>query len=155
MAAALRFNNLKIAASEQAPRICQGAMGICGIAGYENDTPYSVGRHLRDAMSGPPDDRERAHPPDERRPPAHRQGHLIHDRVPPRDRRRAELLEALVEAGLLMPSGVPGIYGRGSVFEDIRLGIEALVARVAEPDGAERSASRRSSRAATSRPSAI
>jgi acyl-CoA dehydrogenase len=51
MGAALRFNNLKIAASEQAPRICQGAMGVCGIVGYKNDTPFSVGRHLRDTMS--------------------------------------------------------------------------------------------------------
>lgn len=52
MAAALRFNNLKIATSEQAPRICQDALGVCGIMGFKNDTPYSVGRHLRDAMSG-------------------------------------------------------------------------------------------------------
>jgi acyl-CoA dehydrogenase len=52
MAAALRFNNLKIAASEQSPRVCQGAMSVCGIVGYKNDTPFSVGRHLRDAMSG-------------------------------------------------------------------------------------------------------
>jgi acyl-CoA dehydrogenase len=51
MASILRFNNLKIAASEQAPRVCQGAMGICGIVGYKNDTPFSVGRHLRDTMS--------------------------------------------------------------------------------------------------------
>jgi acyl-CoA dehydrogenase len=51
MASALRYNNLKIAASEQAPRICQGALGVCGIMGYKNDTPYSVGRHLRDTMS--------------------------------------------------------------------------------------------------------
>jgi acyl-CoA dehydrogenase len=51
MAAALRFNNLKIAASEQAPRVCQGALGVCGIVGFKNDTPFSVGRHLRDAMS--------------------------------------------------------------------------------------------------------
>ncbi len=51
MAAALRFNNLKIAASEQAPRICQGALGVCGIVGFKNDTPFSVGRHLRDTMS--------------------------------------------------------------------------------------------------------
>ena len=28
MATSLRFNNLKIAASEQAPRICQGALGV-------------------------------------------------------------------------------------------------------------------------------
>jgi acyl-CoA dehydrogenase len=51
MASILRFNNLKIAASEQAPRVCQGAMGVCGIVGYKNDTPFSVGRHLRDTMS--------------------------------------------------------------------------------------------------------
>jgi acyl-CoA dehydrogenase len=52
MAAALRFNNLKIAASDQAPRLCQAAMAICGIAGYMNGTPFSIGRHLRDALSG-------------------------------------------------------------------------------------------------------
>jgi acyl-CoA dehydrogenase len=51
MATALRFNNLKIAASEQAPRIIQGALTVCGIVGFKNDTPYSVGRHLRDSMS--------------------------------------------------------------------------------------------------------
>jgi acyl-CoA dehydrogenase len=52
MAAALRFNSLKIAAAEQAPRVCLGAMGVCGIAGFRNDSPYSVARHLRDALSG-------------------------------------------------------------------------------------------------------
>jgi len=51
MASALRFNNLKIAASEQAPRVCQGALGVCGIVGFKNDTPFSVGRHLRDTLS--------------------------------------------------------------------------------------------------------
>ncbi len=51
MAAALRFNNLKIAASDQAPRVCQGALGVTGIVGFKNDTPFSVGRHLRDTMS--------------------------------------------------------------------------------------------------------
>ena len=51
MASILRFNNLKIAASEQAPRVCQQAMGVCGIVGYKNDTPHSVGRHLRDSLS--------------------------------------------------------------------------------------------------------
>jgi acyl-CoA dehydrogenase len=51
MAAALRFNNLKIAASDQVPRICQAAMSVSGIVGYKNDTAFSVGRHLRDAMS--------------------------------------------------------------------------------------------------------
>jgi acyl-CoA dehydrogenase len=51
MATVLRFNNLKIAASEQAPNVCQGAMGVCGIMGFKNDTPFSIGRHLRDTMS--------------------------------------------------------------------------------------------------------
>jgi len=51
MATILRFNNLKIASSEQAPHVCQGAMSVCGIVGYKNDTPFSVGRHLRDTMS--------------------------------------------------------------------------------------------------------
>ncbi len=51
MAARLRFNNLKIASSEMAPRICQGALGVTGIVGYKNDTPFSVGRHLRDSLS--------------------------------------------------------------------------------------------------------
>ncbi len=49
---AIRINNLKINASELAPRICMDALGICGMAGYMNDTPFSVGRHLRDALSG-------------------------------------------------------------------------------------------------------
>jgi acyl-CoA dehydrogenase len=51
MATILRFNNLKIAASEQAPKVCQGAMAVGGIVAYKNDTPFSVGRHLRDSMS--------------------------------------------------------------------------------------------------------
>ena len=51
MQAILRFSNLKIAASEQAPRVCQGAMGVGGIVAFKNDTPFSVGRHLRDSMS--------------------------------------------------------------------------------------------------------
>jgi acyl-CoA dehydrogenase len=51
LASVLRFNSLKIAASEQAPRVCQGAMAVAGIVGFKNDTPFSVGRHLRDTMS--------------------------------------------------------------------------------------------------------
>lgn len=53
LASAVRINSVKIAASEQAPRICQGALAVCGIMGYKNDTPYSVGRHLRDTLSAP------------------------------------------------------------------------------------------------------
>jgi len=51
MGAALRFNNLKIATSDQVSKICQRAMGVSGIVGFKNDTPFAVGRHLRDSMS--------------------------------------------------------------------------------------------------------
>lgn len=52
MAWALRLNNLKIACSEEAPDIVQRALKIVGILGYKNDSPFSLGRHLRDALSG-------------------------------------------------------------------------------------------------------
>ena len=52
MAASLRFNNLKIAVSEHSADVCRGALDVCGIMGFKNDTPFSVGRHLRDTMSG-------------------------------------------------------------------------------------------------------
>jgi acyl-CoA dehydrogenase len=52
MAWALRLNNLKIACSEAAPEIVQRALKIVGILGYKNDSPFSLGRHLRDALSG-------------------------------------------------------------------------------------------------------
>jgi acyl-CoA dehydrogenase len=48
---AIRVNTLKINASERAALVCRDALGICGIAGYKNDTPFSVGRQLRDALS--------------------------------------------------------------------------------------------------------
>ena len=51
MAAILRFNNLKLAASEQAPRICAAVLEVIGIVAYKNDSPFGVGRHLRDALS--------------------------------------------------------------------------------------------------------
>ena len=51
LASVLRFNNLKLAASEESPQICAGALEIAGIVGYKNDGPYSIGRNLRDALS--------------------------------------------------------------------------------------------------------
>ena len=51
MGSVLRFNNLKLAASEQAPRVCAGVLEVIGIAAYKNDSPFGVGRHLRDALS--------------------------------------------------------------------------------------------------------
>lgn len=51
MGSVLRFNNLKLAASEQAPRVCSGVLEVIGIAAYKNDSPFGVGRHLRDTLS--------------------------------------------------------------------------------------------------------
>jgi acyl-CoA dehydrogenase len=51
IASVLRFNNLKLATSEQAQRVCSGALEVVGILGYKNDSPYSVGRQLRDSLS--------------------------------------------------------------------------------------------------------
>jgi acyl-CoA dehydrogenase len=48
---AIRINALKISASERSALVCRDALAICGIAGYKNDTPFSVGRQLRDALS--------------------------------------------------------------------------------------------------------
>jgi acyl-CoA dehydrogenase len=48
---ALKANQLKVATSELVVRIVTQALSICGIAGYKNGGPQSLGRHLRDAYS--------------------------------------------------------------------------------------------------------
>lgn len=46
---AVAMNSLKVSASSLVVEIVGGAMLICGIAGYKSDSPYSLGRPLRDA----------------------------------------------------------------------------------------------------------
>jgi acyl-CoA dehydrogenase len=46
---ATRINNLKLSSSQLVVDIVGRAMLICGIAGYRNDSKFSLGRHLRDA----------------------------------------------------------------------------------------------------------
>jgi acyl-CoA dehydrogenase len=48
---ALRINAFKVSVSETAAQICLGALAICGMAGYKNDSSISIGRLLRDALS--------------------------------------------------------------------------------------------------------
>jgi acyl-CoA dehydrogenase len=48
---ALRINELKIAASEAAVEACQIALRVCGVLGYKNGGPFSIGRALRDSHS--------------------------------------------------------------------------------------------------------
>ena len=51
MGFAVTMNNVKIASSEMILPVINQALRICGIMGYKNGTPYSLGRHLRDAHS--------------------------------------------------------------------------------------------------------
>ena len=48
---AVAMNNLKTGSSQMAVQVINHALLICGLAGYRNDSPFSVGRHLRDAHS--------------------------------------------------------------------------------------------------------
>lgn len=48
---ATAMGTLKIATSELAMQVIDRAMRTCGLSGYRNDTPFSLGRHLRDAQS--------------------------------------------------------------------------------------------------------
>jgi seryl-tRNA synthetase len=50
---------------------------------------------------------------------------------------QAEFLAELTGQGLLVETGVPGVYGRSGVFERVREGFDRLVTRVAAPDGSE------------------
>jgi seryl-tRNA synthetase len=49
-----------------------------------------------------------------------------------------ELRRSLLDAGLLIDTGVLGVYGRSAEFEAIRKGVNDVVSRAAEPDDAEK-----------------
>ncbi len=51
LAFAVEMNNVKIGSSQMATQVINHALLVCGLAGYRNDGPYSVTRHLRDAHS--------------------------------------------------------------------------------------------------------
>lgn len=48
-----RVGLTKVEASELAVSIVQGALRACGLTGYRNDSPSSIGRYLRDILSSP------------------------------------------------------------------------------------------------------
>jgi len=50
---------------------------------------------------------------------------------------RPAFLAALIEAGLFVPTGVKGVYGRGSQFEAVRFGLDDLITRSAVDERAE------------------
>ncbi|GJE18300.1 acyl-CoA dehydrogenase family protein [Methylobacterium marchantiae] len=50
---AVMLNNVKTTISAKSVDIVQRALGIVGLSGYKNGTPFSLGRPLRDVMSAP------------------------------------------------------------------------------------------------------
>ncbi len=48
----LALRSLKVSTSSLATRTATAALGICGIAGYKRDTPFSLDRIIRDAHGG-------------------------------------------------------------------------------------------------------
>jgi seryl-tRNA synthetase len=58
-------------------------------------------------------------------------------RVRPANAEQAELRRELFAAGLLIESGVPGIYGHGAVFEDVRARLDERLSAEARSRGAE------------------
>jgi seryl-tRNA synthetase len=48
---------------------------------------------------------------------------------------QSAFLAELTDAGLLLPSGVPGVYGRGSAFGELVAALEALITRRSVDDG--------------------
>jgi seryl-tRNA synthetase len=50
---------------------------------------------------------------------------------------QATFLDELLDAGLLVATGEPGVYGRNATFEDVRTRLDALITRAGADDGAE------------------
>jgi acyl-CoA dehydrogenase len=47
---AIAMNSLKVSSSTLVVDVVRQSMIICGLASYRMDTPYSLGRHLRDSI---------------------------------------------------------------------------------------------------------
>ena len=50
----IKINGLKLNSSQLCADICMRALTICGFAGFLNNTPFSIGRLLRDSLSAAP-----------------------------------------------------------------------------------------------------
>jgi seryl-tRNA synthetase len=62
----------------------------------------------------------------------------VSDKARPASPDRAPFLRELLDAGLLIESGVRGVYGHGAAFEDVRAGLDRLLSAKAAAHGAER-----------------
>jgi acyl-CoA dehydrogenase len=132
MAVVLRFNNLKIAASERLPR----RPGDLRNHGLQERHPVQRRAPSPRHAVRLPDGRQRADSPDKRQPVAHRQGGLM-AAVRTATPEQSALLAELLRRRLLVETGVPGLYGRGGTFEDVRERLAAMVTRAAAPEAPE------------------
>ena len=132
MGFAIAMNSLKVSASTLVVDIVGRAMAICGMAGYREDSPYSLGRILRDAHGRAVmvnNDRIIGNnaqmlldpPGGVKSPPATTDAHFR---------------DELVAAGHLIPTGIDGIYGRSAVYEDIVAAVDRLAAAGRASEGA-------------------
>jgi seryl-tRNA synthetase len=62
----------------------------------------------------------------------------VPDEVRPASGEQEAFLAQLIERGVLLESGVPGIYGHGEAFEEVRSRLEAVITREALVRGAQR-----------------
>ena len=129
---AVKMNHLKVGSSEMAVKIVNLALRVCGISGFRNDTPYSLGPSPARRAQLAADGVERPHS----------RQHRFSAARPQRGFRAVtielhEFRKQLFEHRLLIPMGVDGLYGRGEVFEDIGTAFDKAVTREGGGDGAE------------------
>ena len=132
---ALKMNQLKMSCSEMAPKLVHEALQIIGIMAYKNDSKFSRRPPLPRRAVGGADGLERTHRRQERVDAPRVQGRLT---MPATDYDAQKFHDGLVKAGLIIPVGVQGAFGRNHVFEDV---LERLQrrghARSRSDDGAE------------------
>ena len=113
-----------------AARLPGRARASAASSGFKNDTPFSVGRHLRDAMSAALMIAQRAHPPDQRGPAARRQGRLARWRVrAPTPEQAAFLRGTARRRAAHRRAACAGVYGRGARSRTSARRFDELVTR--------------------------
>jgi hypothetical protein len=133
---ALKMNNLKVSSSQLVVQIVHQALLICGIMGYKNDSKFALGpppprRALRRAHG-----RQRPHLRDERVDAPRPQGRLRLPMIEVFSSAQA-LYDDLVKHRLIIPVGVPGIFGAAPSSRTCSRASTPSSRSVAKDDGAE------------------
>ena len=113
------------------PRSSPRALAVCGVSGYRCDSPYTRRPpSARRAQRGA-DDQQRSRPRGQRRDAARctRKTEVATTEGTVADRPARVPGSAAREHGLLIPTGVPGVYGRSGEFEDTVQRVDRFVGR--------------------------